>query len=81
MYLVSCNEHLIKMARGKAVPFELCQIIVKYHKNGDSLNEIGEKLLLSRYPVRNIINTFKKTNSLAAKDSSGRKQTVADDNL
>lgn len=65
-----------KMPRGKPISNEIRKIIIEHHKSGDSLQEIADKVKVSRYSVHNIVKLYKQTNSICPKKKTGRNSTV-----
>lgn len=69
------------MERGKAIEEKLRLLIAHLSKIGKSNSEIGNLVGLSRYSVRNIVNTFKTSGSVASKPRYVHKTKLTENDL
>lgn len=66
------------MTRGKPISSEIRKIIINSWNKGKNDYKIAKDLFLSRASVQNIINQFKKTQSIVIKKSTGRPSTFSE---
>lgn len=65
------------MARGKPICEEIRNLIINYHKSGESFGKIAETLQLNKSSVFSIVKYWKRNGSIDCKiDKKGRKSKI-----